>query len=40
MADADLLSLVRERLRSRLPKRTWSGLLDLLPELTRLADTA
>ena len=31
---------VQERLRSRLPKRTWSGLLDLLPELTRLADTA
>jgi hypothetical protein len=25
-------------LRSRLPKRTWSGLMDLLPELTRLAD--
>ena len=31
---------VQERLRSRLPKRTWSGLLDLLPELTRLAETA
>jgi DNA-binding MarR family transcriptional regulator len=30
----------QERLRSRLPKGTWSGLLDLLPELTRLADTA
>ena len=30
----------QERLRSRLPERTWSGLLDLLPELTRLADTA
>ena len=27
------------RLRSRLPKGTWSSLLDLLPELTRLADT-
>ena len=31
---------VQERLRSRLPKRTWSGLLDLLPQLTRLAETA
>jgi DNA-binding MarR family transcriptional regulator len=30
----------QERLRSRLPKETWSSLLDLLPELTRLADTA
>jgi DNA-binding MarR family transcriptional regulator len=29
----------QERLRSRLPKGTWSSLLDLLPELTRLADT-
>jgi DNA-binding MarR family transcriptional regulator len=29
----------QERLRSRLPKQIWSGLLDLLPELTRLADT-
>jgi DNA-binding MarR family transcriptional regulator len=29
----------QERLRSRLPKETWSGLLDLLPELTRHADT-
>jgi DNA-binding MarR family transcriptional regulator len=28
----------QERLRSRLPKETWSSLLDLLPELTRLAD--
>jgi DNA-binding MarR family transcriptional regulator len=28
----------QERLRSRLPKETWSHLLDLLPELTRLAD--
>jgi DNA-binding MarR family transcriptional regulator len=28
----------QERLRSRLPQETWSGLLDLLPELTRLAD--
>jgi DNA-binding MarR family transcriptional regulator len=26
------------RLRSRLPEATWSSLLDLLPELTRLAD--
>jgi DNA-binding MarR family transcriptional regulator len=31
----------QERLRSRMPKRTWSNLLDhLLPELTRLADAA
>jgi DNA-binding MarR family transcriptional regulator len=29
----------QERLRSRLPKGTWSSLLDLLPELARLADT-
>jgi DNA-binding MarR family transcriptional regulator len=29
----------QERLRSRLPKATWSSLLDVLPELTRLADT-
>ena len=29
----------QERLRSRLPERTWSGLLDLLPEVTRLADS-
>jgi DNA-binding MarR family transcriptional regulator len=29
----------QQRLRSRLPEGTWSGLLDLLPELTRLADT-
>ena len=28
----------QERLRSRLPKEIWAGLLDLLPELTRLAD--
>jgi DNA-binding MarR family transcriptional regulator len=28
----------QERLRSRLPKETWSGLLNVLPELTRLAD--
>jgi DNA-binding MarR family transcriptional regulator len=27
----------QERLRSRLPKGTWSSLLGLLPELTRLA---
>ena len=27
----------QERLRSRLPRGTWSSLLDLLPELTRLA---
>jgi DNA-binding MarR family transcriptional regulator len=30
----------QERLRSRLPQGTWSNLLDLLPEVTRLADTA
>jgi DNA-binding MarR family transcriptional regulator len=30
----------QNRLRLRLPKGTWSGLMDLLPELTRLADTA
>src|SRR5262249_9632338 len=30
----------QERMRSRLPEGTWSSLLDLLPELTRLADTA
>ena len=30
----------QQRLRSRLPEGTWSGLMDLLPELTRLADTA
>jgi DNA-binding MarR family transcriptional regulator len=30
----------QERLRSRLPVGTWSSLLELLPELTRLADTA
>ena len=29
----------QERLRSRLPDETWSGLLDLLPEVTRLADS-
>jgi DNA-binding MarR family transcriptional regulator len=28
----------QDRLRSRLPKETWAGLLNLLPELTRLAD--
>jgi DNA-binding MarR family transcriptional regulator len=28
------------RLRLRLPKGTWSSLMDLLPKLTRLADTA
>jgi DNA-binding MarR family transcriptional regulator len=28
----------QERLRSRLPKETWSNLLALLPELTQLAD--
>src|SRR5262249_29084873 len=28
----------QERLRSRLPKGTWASLVDLLPELTRLAD--
>jgi DNA-binding MarR family transcriptional regulator len=30
----------QERLRSRLPKETWSSLLELLPELTQLADLA
>ena len=30
----------QERMRSRLSKGTWANLLDLLPELTRLADTA
>jgi DNA-binding MarR family transcriptional regulator len=30
----------QQRLRSRLPEGTWSRLMDLLPELTRLADTA
>ena len=30
----------QERMRSRLPKETWSSLLNVLPELTRLADTA
>src|SRR5262249_9062652 len=30
----------QQRLRSRLPKGTWSGLLDVLPELARLAGTA
>ncbi|HEV3344938.1 MAG TPA: MarR family winged helix-turn-helix transcriptional regulator [Pirellulales bacterium] len=30
----------QKRLRSRLPKQTWSSLLDLLPELTWLADRA
>src|SRR5262245_34303494 len=30
----------QERLRSRLPKKTWSSLMDLLPKLTRLTDTA
>ncbi len=29
----------QERMRLRLPQETWSSLLDLLPELTRLADT-
>ena len=28
----------QERMRSRLPKETWSSLLNVLPELTRLAD--
>jgi DNA-binding MarR family transcriptional regulator len=28
----------QERLRSRMPRETWSSLLDLLPELTQLAD--
>ena len=30
----------QERMRSRLPEGTWSSLLDLLPELAGLADTA
>jgi hypothetical protein len=30
----------QERLRSRLPGGIWSSLMDVLPELTRLADTA
>ena len=30
----------QERLRSRLPGEAWSSLMDVLPELTRLADTA
>jgi DNA-binding MarR family transcriptional regulator len=30
----------QERMRTRLPKGTWSNLMDVLPELTRLADTA
>ena len=30
----------QERLRSRLPKEIWASLLDLLPELARLADIA
>ena len=30
----------QQRLRSRLPEGTWSSLMDALPELTRLADTA
>jgi DNA-binding MarR family transcriptional regulator len=30
----------QQRMRSRLPEVTWSSLMDLLPELTRLADTA
>src|ERR1700722_5498679 len=29
----------QQRMRSRLPQGTWSALLNLLPELTRLADT-
>src|SRR6266851_4014381 len=28
----------QERVRSRLPKGTWSSLMDVLPELTHLAD--
>jgi DNA-binding MarR family transcriptional regulator len=30
----------QQRLRSRLPEGIWSSLMDVLPELTRLADTA
>ena len=29
----------QQRLRSRLPEEAWSRLMDVLPELTRLADT-
>ena len=29
----------QERLRSRLPEGAWSGLLDLLPEVTQVADS-
>jgi DNA-binding MarR family transcriptional regulator len=29
---------VQERMRSRMPKETWSALLRLLPQLTQLAD--
>ena len=29
----------QERLRSRLPTETWSGLLEFLPDLTQLVDT-
>jgi DNA-binding MarR family transcriptional regulator len=28
----------QERLRARMPKKTWSSFLDLLPELTQIAD--
>ena len=30
----------QQRLWSRLPEGTWSSLMDALPQLTRLADTA
>jgi DNA-binding MarR family transcriptional regulator len=30
----------QEQLRSRLPKGTWASLMDFLPELTRLIDSA
>ena len=32
--------LAQQRLRSRLPEGFWANLMDELPELTRLADTA
>jgi hypothetical protein len=32
--------VIPERLRSCLPKEIWVSLLDLIPELTRLADMA
>ena len=29
----------QKQMQSRLPKRTWASLMEILPELTRLADT-